>query len=201
MTRWSLVLASLFAVCIGISSTACYTTLIDPQCFFGRDEVHRYGTLWINVQSQHKGEVRMRNIRLRGDGLLSYEDQAVKSCQRPEDGRAREVAELWSTVARELPAPQCGPGFALVPARGVSACFRRKEAMLARGYREGTSYMNFKYYAVDRSVELVWDLRAEVPGVLEEAVNGTWKVLCEESTRISRYVRRNLPELAARTGC
>ena len=195
--RWSRTLPSLLVACIFLLSSSCY--VIDPRCFFGGNRVQHHGSLHLQVRSEHRGTVR--EIFLGGDGILGYDDLVFMSCRRAESGRAREAVQLWSRVAREFAAPECGQGFAVVPVHNRFACARSEQEIVARGYYEGGLYLDLTYDAVDRSVRFVWDLRAELPGLLEEAVNGTWKVLCEESARFSRYVRRNLPELAAASSC
>lgn len=57
------------------------------------------------------------------------------------------------------------------------------------------------YYAEFGPVRFFWGLESSLPVELEESFSGTLRILCEESGRLRRTVRRRLPAVAAKAGC
>lgn len=187
-------------------------TWVDPQCLsLGRNGSDRPnpGSLSLIMQLQVVGRVW---LSLDGRGGWRYIEDDLWVCHDMGQQKFRTLAGFWTGPALRVSEPLCDPGYAYVP---PGYDFRSLEGKCADAWdgvvRRADAYLPYvemmifspgaKDSARRESALLMWDLESRLPMALDEAAAGMFGLLCEESRKFSRVLRRRHPELAAWAGC
>lgn len=205
-------------VLIGLAvAMLCTTCLwVDPDCVSLSTQVERRdgskdrsapGYLSLNLQLR-TGRLR---LTLDGFGRRSYSEDALEVCRDLDPEKFRTLAGFWTGPGLDASEPLCGSGYAYLPpgyeVRGrVGECaeawggvVRRANTFLPHAemtlWPEGTRILD------GEPVRFFWDQESPLPKALDEAAAGMFGLLCEESRKLSRVLRRRQPELAAWAGC
>lgn len=139
-----------------------------------------------------------------GGSEFSQLIEGFTACQRFSEDQLDEFRRLWTDLAEGLDAgAECGKGYAYTPYGSGHDDRSCAEAWgeQARRHREKLRNVRLTYYAESGPVRFFWDLESPLPSELERSFSGTLGILCGESGRLSRDVRRRLPAVAAMAGC
>ena len=184
--------------------TACH--YVNPRCLFLRPYVDRgneYGLLQVLLQ------LGTASLALQVDSanVLRFDEPSggLTTCRRMGPKKNKLLANPWLGPAPGLSEALCGSGYAYVPPRhwpldDESTCSFSWYGVVQRSYADLPS-MSLTYFRPGGSVRLLWDLESRLPEELDEAVTGTLGLLCEESPRLVRSIRKSHPELATRASC
>ena len=181
-------------------------TYVDPQCLlpgFGHSAVREHGVL---LQSsfilKFKRYSDAFSLTVDGAGGVEYSEGygELQTCRRLGEGQEGALADLWTKNVIGQSVPRCGPGYEFRRWDDQGAC-QDDRGQWVRRRRDFLPYAEMRYYADEGPVSFFWDLESELPEELEAAFADSLGLLCVESRRLARNLRRSVPELAARAGC
>lgn len=190
---------------------------VDPECLSWGSEIDRQkahpldGTVHGFLRLTWQLRTGLYRLSLDGFGRWHYDEDAVETCQDLGPEKFRTLAGLWTGPDFDAAEPLCGPGYAYLPpgykvrgregecAEAWGGVIRRQHAYLPhvemRFWPEGTRVLD------GEPLRFFWDQESRLPEALDEAAAGMFGLLCEESRKLSRVLRRGHPELAAWAGC
>lgn len=205
-------------IVVGLAAALLCTTClwVDPECGSLSTKVGRrdgpadrwapgYLVLILQLRTGHY------RLTLDGFGLWHYSEDALEVCRDLGPERFRTLAGFWTSPGFDASEPLCGPGYAYLPPgykvrgrEGVCSeawggVIRRAHAYLPHVemtlWPEGTRILD------GEPLRFFWDQELRLPEELDGAAAGMFGLLCEESRKLSRLLRRRHPELAAWAGC
>lgn len=181
---------------------------VDPECLPLRTNPEAWslkpGLVRLDLSVRRIGRV---SLLLDGFGKWRYSEDAVVVCRDVGPEKFQTLAGFWTDPAFDASAPLCGPGYAYLPPgqeiRGLKGECADAWDGVARLTYTRSPYVGMTFYSEEAGepARLLWDPESPLPEALEDAAAGMFGLLCEESRKLSRVLRRRQPELAAWAGC
>ncbi|MYF95014.1 MAG: hypothetical protein F4210_05820 [Holophagales bacterium] len=186
--------------------TACH--YVDPQCMAadlgisGR-RAHDW-VLVLRMNLPYKRYTESIVLDVNGAGGVVYTELNLgdtTTCRRMNEDEMQGLARFWSSETLGMSMPRCGSGY-VFHQRGDRRACRESWPGLADRSLTFRPYASFEYDRPNEErIVFAWDLESPLPEDLERAFTGTLGLLCAEGRRLTRNLRRSMPELAAKAGC